>query len=367
MNATYLAQNDGSVESSGRGSGLDTREDRSDLNSRVPRDSAKLPYGSMTFAPLERRLDSAIFRSLFASSARQARQFVVHGAVKVNGKKMRYPGYLLNPGDMFQVDPERVMFATGQTKQPLEAVEEAIEEGAEKEAATEDTDVSAKAAKEVEEVNVNQDPRDLLKDLLAQSRAILASPKEGLAAKRKHELRAFSIAVKKMLSRSKSSTILTDSLEAQFVELQNQLKIRRQKKESSLPSEQRSKDAESAAISAEASPPLDVAEAGEPAETVTGESYANNISDSEYEDLQAALLTMTENPVDDAKPYATPWMPRDYMSAFAFIPRYLEVNQNICAAVYLRHPVVRPGMAEVPSPFGEDVNSVAHTWYLRRR
>lgn len=88
MNATYLAQNDGSVESSGRGSGLDTREDRSDLNSRVPRDSAKLPYGSMTFAPLERRLDSAIFRSLFASSARQARQFVVHGAVKVNGKKV---------------------------------------------------------------------------------------------------------------------------------------------------------------------------------------------------------------------------------------------------------------------------------------
>src|SRR5690348_14773840 len=29
---------------------------------------------------------------------------------------MRYPGYLLNPGDMFQVDPERVLYATGAPK-----------------------------------------------------------------------------------------------------------------------------------------------------------------------------------------------------------------------------------------------------------
>lgn len=276
---------------------------------------------------------------------------------------MRYPGYLLNPGDMFQVDPERVMFATGQTKEPVDSAEEANEnEGETEEANAEEAEVEAKTAEaqpaEVEEVDVDRDPRDLLKDLLAQSRAILASPKEGLAAKRKQELRAFSTAVKKMLSRSKSSTILTDSLEAQFAELQNQLKIRRQTKGPSQSSKERK--AEGDGIPSEA--------AGVATPTAdTRESYANNISDSEYDDLQAALLTMTENPVDDSKPYATPWTPRNYMSAFAFIPRYLEVNQNICAAVYLRHPVVRPGMAEVPSPFGEDVNSVAHTWYLRRR
>ena len=29
---------------------------------------------------------------------------------------MRYPGYLLNPGDLFQVNPERVMYATGAPK-----------------------------------------------------------------------------------------------------------------------------------------------------------------------------------------------------------------------------------------------------------
>lgn len=44
----------------------------------------------MTYFPIERRLDTAIFRSLFASSVRQARQFCVHGLVKVNGKKVIY-------------------------------------------------------------------------------------------------------------------------------------------------------------------------------------------------------------------------------------------------------------------------------------
>jgi ribosomal protein S4 len=46
------------------------------------------PYMQMTYAPLERRLDVAMHRALFASSPRQARQFCIHGAVKVNGKKV---------------------------------------------------------------------------------------------------------------------------------------------------------------------------------------------------------------------------------------------------------------------------------------
>lgn len=71
--------------------------------------------------------------------------------------------------------------------------------------------------------------------------------------------------------------------------------------------------------------------------------------------------------IDESKPYATPWRPRPYMSAFAFIPRYLEVNHNICAAVYLRHPVARPGLAEVPTPFDAGTLQLAFNWYLRRR
>ena len=78
MDPAYLARNDGSNESAGRGSGLELRHEKKPVE--------HTPHMLMTFAPLERRLDVAIFRALFASSARQARQFVVHGAVKVNGQ-----------------------------------------------------------------------------------------------------------------------------------------------------------------------------------------------------------------------------------------------------------------------------------------
>lgn len=81
MNASDLAADDGSLVSSGRGSGFDT-------GGKPAYQTRPIPYTNMTFAPLERRLDVAIFRALFASSARQARQFVIHGAVTVNGQKV---------------------------------------------------------------------------------------------------------------------------------------------------------------------------------------------------------------------------------------------------------------------------------------
>lgn len=85
MDPKYMAQHDGSEQAAGRGSG---REEPPHSAGRS-QPKARTPYMQMTYAPQERRLDVAIFRALFASSARQARQFVVHGAVKVNGKKVR--------------------------------------------------------------------------------------------------------------------------------------------------------------------------------------------------------------------------------------------------------------------------------------
>jgi ribosomal protein S4 len=81
MDHKYLARYDGAEQASGRGAGADSTE--------KPRIPPMTPYMQMTYYPLERRLDSAIFRALFASSVRQARQFVVHGQVQVNGKKAR--------------------------------------------------------------------------------------------------------------------------------------------------------------------------------------------------------------------------------------------------------------------------------------
>lgn len=82
MDHVYLAQHDGSEQAAGRGSGVDV--DPRERRKPVP----GTPYMNMVYAPTERRLDTAVFRALFASSTRQARQFVVHGAVKVNGKKV---------------------------------------------------------------------------------------------------------------------------------------------------------------------------------------------------------------------------------------------------------------------------------------
>lgn len=84
MDHKYLAEHDGSELAAGRGSGKEKRSNGQD--SRY--EQRQIPYMHMTYAPFERRLDMAIWRALFASSARQARQLVTHGMVKVNGKKV---------------------------------------------------------------------------------------------------------------------------------------------------------------------------------------------------------------------------------------------------------------------------------------
>jgi len=48
---------------------------------------------------LETRLDNTLYRMGFAESRRQSRQFVRHGMVQVNGKKVDIPSYTVKPGD----------------------------------------------------------------------------------------------------------------------------------------------------------------------------------------------------------------------------------------------------------------------------
>ena len=49
---------------------------------------------------LEQRLDNVVFRAGFAASRNQARQFVRHGHVTVNGKRVTIPSYKLRKGDV---------------------------------------------------------------------------------------------------------------------------------------------------------------------------------------------------------------------------------------------------------------------------
>ncbi len=52
---------------------------------------------------LESRLDSVIYRLGFVPAVRTARQFIRHGHIKVNGRRVDYPGYQVKVGDMIEV------------------------------------------------------------------------------------------------------------------------------------------------------------------------------------------------------------------------------------------------------------------------
>jgi small subunit ribosomal protein S4 len=54
---------------------------------------------------LERRLDNVIYRAGFASSRREARQFVRHNHFYLNGRKVNIPSYLVDPGDVIELSP----------------------------------------------------------------------------------------------------------------------------------------------------------------------------------------------------------------------------------------------------------------------
>src|SRR6202035_4194087 len=51
--------------------------------------------GENLLAQLERRLDNVLVRLGFATTHAQARQFVRHGHVTVNGKKVNIPSFLV--------------------------------------------------------------------------------------------------------------------------------------------------------------------------------------------------------------------------------------------------------------------------------
>ncbi|KAF3051856.1 mitochondrial 37S ribosomal protein nam9 [Didymella keratinophila] len=339
MDHKYLASHDGSEQAAGRGAGADSKDKQ-----RTP---PMTPYMQMAYYPIERRLDTAIFRALFASSVRQARQFCVHGLVKVNGKKMPYPGYMLNPGDMFQVEPSSVMFATGAKKERSSTARRVAKE-------------KAAARAEAREAQGGQTPRQPKPETIAPSKGEEPTPAElkkhlqammddvdgvlaeDVGAKDKQKFRAFRQTVKRAIGLWRSASPESIStLDTQFDFLKTQLAGR-----SSAPAARTPDAIEEPLFSAEDQAKL-------------RQAFEKLKLETEH--------TSAWNNRNAAAPYATPWRPRDYMSAFAFIPRYLEVNQNICAAVYLRHPVARPGLAEVPTPFNIETGQLAFNWYLRRR
>lgn len=192
--------------------------------------------------------------------------------------------------------------------------------------------------------------KDNLQSLLATARGVLSDKgSHGPNAKKKQKIRAFAATVRRAIGSVTHTT--TEDLDAQVAELASKLSAANVSKPAPAP----------APTSGTVDPSLQAQVVAKTGADVT------DVPQKDLSTLAKALREVRENPIDASKPYATPWRPRPYMSAFAFVPRYLEVNHNICSAVYLRHPVARPGLAEVPSPFGAESSQLAYNWYLRRR
>jgi small subunit ribosomal protein S4 len=59
--------------------------------------------GANMIGLLERRLDAVIFRAKFVPTVFAARQFINHGHVKVNGRRVNIPSYRVKVGDTIEV------------------------------------------------------------------------------------------------------------------------------------------------------------------------------------------------------------------------------------------------------------------------
>jgi len=55
---------------------------------------------------LETRVDNVVFRAGFASSRNQSRQWVRHGHVRVNGKRVTIPSYMVRKDDVVEMAPK---------------------------------------------------------------------------------------------------------------------------------------------------------------------------------------------------------------------------------------------------------------------
>ena len=62
--------------------------------------------GENMLSLLERRLDNALYRMGFAASRSQARQFIQHGHVLVNAKKVDVSSYILRENDMVEISEQ---------------------------------------------------------------------------------------------------------------------------------------------------------------------------------------------------------------------------------------------------------------------
>ena len=61
------------------------------------------PTGENLLRLLEQRLDNVVYRAGWASTRPQARQFVSHGLIQINGKRVNIPSYRVRKGEVISL------------------------------------------------------------------------------------------------------------------------------------------------------------------------------------------------------------------------------------------------------------------------
>lgn len=377
-------------------------------------DVAATPMALQTYAALEKRLEFATFRAMFASSIRQARQYILSGYVKVNGVTIKHPSYPLKSGDIFSVEPERVLAAMGRPKPSLlKAVQ------------VDSVQISA-WNKYVKMAKTN--PRETWQVKQSKPKSLDPSLEENAASTRAQVRQYNESLEKEMLEEQKKTT--RESILARIVaagagheEVTPELfgsfgKVNQQKCMNAFVMLKERKHPLLEDASAEAcakfvgmkSPEFAIQEDAKLATSVKqilsevvkaqqeflrqraanskipedakeipySSAFADRLNPHPPLQKEAVLEDETKARVrlpwqkglfgrqDPSQPYFTPWAPRPFLGCFAVLPSHIEVSFSTCHAVYLRDPVARPGQSEVISPFPDHMHERAYMYYARK-
>ncbi|KAK9468502.1 hypothetical protein V1512DRAFT_106510 [Lipomyces arxii] len=344
---------------------------RHDVGSHEP-----LPMALQLYAPLERRLDVAIFRAMFASSPKQARMLVNAGKVKVNGEKMKHAFYPLRPGDMFSVDPEFVLASVGRNK-PTKELSDKVDEAQRDEFEKFITRCKASPKEMFDRKFAPSIKVDGEWDPMVLYRQIRSLAVERLSAQAK-ELREAEHTEEELVQTGKdvcaehqAQYAVDGSVESGDEKMTELLKTYF----------------------------MATAEGSKPAASEVTQMH-KGIGTRKYEvdrEEIVSLIKLFRGPVQDydprwyypylkeysgrdlpwqegpyglanpSKPYFTPWTPRTYLAPFAIVPWHLEISYLTCQAVYLRDPVTRQDHSEVISPLPLPYHENAFLFYVGNR
>jgi ribosomal protein S4 len=377
---------------------------------------APTPMPLQTYAALERRLEFALFRAMFALSVRQARQFILAGDVSVNGVVVKHPLFPLRAGDLFHVTPDRVLQAMGRGKPSVERavrvdnlqigawnkfVKTAQANPAEVWQVQRSKPALLDPARGVDREAIQRYNALLQQQMLKEQKettrelilgkilarahaagadtadtAVDASAFDAVCGKHnaakcfqvwrhlhaaKHPLVASHLEAavaafiaRKLTDASAAEHKVATACKQLLLEL---VKLHTEHLRQQCSAQQLSENAKLVPYDPQFAAKLRPHRRLDKDEVVADELKAR---------VRLPWQRGLFGRQDATKPYFTPWAPRPFMGCFAVLPHHIEVSFDTCHAIYLRNPVARPGHSEVISPFPEAAHERAYMYYARK-